>query len=505
MTQLRRAGAPDPADVSGAVPAGRLVVKAWSRRVPRPPVPWSIAVTVAALAAIFWSPFVTPDSVYGLIWGRDLLHGDLSSFAPGPTPHPLTIGLGALASLLGPKAGYTATFLLFGPVALGGLAAVVFELGRRLASTWAGILALLLVLTSVPILTWASVARYDIAFAAIVLAALAIEIEHPRRGLTTLALLAGAGLVRPEAWLIAGLYWLWCFRRLSVGQRAAGALLVVAAPAIWMAMDAAVTGDALWSLHYTEEASEKLYGQYSRAENLAQGWEDLVACAGLMAIAVAPWAAARRTGLAPIGLRLVWALLGLTVGVFLALVVSGMASNERYLLLPSCLIAVLAGVAASPTASPRVPLRGLVVLASAALLLQGITRIDPARALPGQLATAVTRVDDTRILVQTPVVDRLLSTCADVGVSRKLMHGWSWYSGRPPSRWTLDERGRSRPDVYVAPATPAAAEDLLTRRRFDSDGGFKIPPGLRPGPGRGDWRIYVDPSAPCVAAARNGP
>jgi hypothetical protein len=272
-----------------------------------------------------------------------------------------------------------------------------------------------------------------------------------------------------------------------------------------MAMDAVVTGDALWSFHYTEQASEQLYGQYSRAENLGQGWQDFVACAGLMAIAVAPGAAARRTGLAPTGLRLVAALLGLTAGVFLALVVSGMASNERYLLLPSCLIAVLAGVAASPTRSPRVPVRGLVVLATAALMLQVITRVEPVRELPGRLATAVTRMDDTRSLVATPVVDRLLSTCAEVGVSRKLLHGWSWYSGRPPSRWTLDEDGRSRPDVYVAPATRAAAEDLLTRRRFDSDGGFKLPPGLRPGPSRGDWRIYLDPSAPCVAAAPDGP
>ena len=468
----------------------------------RPPASLVIGAAVAGLSALFWPPFVTPDSMYALLWGRELLDGALSTYAPGPTPHPLTIALGALASLLGAQGGYVATFLLFGPVALGALAAAVFTVGHRLASPWAGGLAVALLLTSVPVLVWASVARYDIAFGALVMTALAIEMTHPRRGLPTLALLAVAGLVRPEAWLLAGLYWLWALPRMGRGEVTAGLLLVAGAPAIWMAMDAGVTGDALYSLHYTEDASEHLYGQFSKGENLAQGWQDLLACAGLMAIVVAPFSLARRRGLSPEALALVWILLALSLGVFLALVVRGMASNERYLLLPGCLIAVLAGVAASPARSNRLGPRVLVVLAGAALMLQCLTRSDQALGLHDRLDPAVKRVSDTRELVQQPYVERLLESCDEVAISTKLMHGWSWFSARPPARWTLDERGESRPDVYVAPATAAAARDLLTRRRFDEDASFKVPKGLRAGARRGDWRVYVRPRAGCVVAAR---
>ena len=38
----------------------------------------------------------------------------------------------------------------------------------------------------------------------------ALEAERPRRGTVVFALLACAGLMRPEAWLLSGLYWLWC-------------------------------------------------------------------------------------------------------------------------------------------------------------------------------------------------------------------------------------------------------------------------------------------------------
>src|SRR6185295_9460953 len=87
----------------------------------------------------------------------------------------------------------------------------------------------------------------DIPFLALVVWAGALEAERPRRGTPVLILLLCAGLLRPEAWLLSGLYWLWLFPGAGWRDRIRWALLVGAAPLIWMATDFAVTGDPLFS------------------------------------------------------------------------------------------------------------------------------------------------------------------------------------------------------------------------------------------------------------------
>ena len=59
----------------------------------------------------------------------------------------------------------------------------------------------------------------DMPFAALVVGAVLLEARRPRRGVAVLALLAVAGLLRPEAWVLGGLYWLWMWPR--AGDRAA--------------------------------------------------------------------------------------------------------------------------------------------------------------------------------------------------------------------------------------------------------------------------------------------
>ena len=308
----------------------------------------ALGIAVALLATIaFHEVYVTPDSVYGMLWGRDLAHGDVPLFAIGPTPHPLTIAIGVATGMLGNWANYVVTYLLLGPLSLGALVAAVFAVGWRLASPAAGGLAAFLLLTSTPVLGWAASARYDILFAALVMAALACELGRPRSGPLPLALLAAAGLIRPEAWLIAGLYWLWRLRDLEVrGGRASTRSSSRQGRACGLAMDAAVTGDPLWSMHMTDASSEKLYGRYTRLDNLAHAGADLLNDRGTVRLArlavLLRSAGARADG----SMRLVWCLLLVSSGMFLLLVARGMASSERYLLLPTCLLAVLAGVVA---------------------------------------------------------------------------------------------------------------------------------------------------------------
>ena len=82
--------------------------------------------------------------------------------------------------------------------------------------------------------------------------------ERPRRGLAPLALLAAAGLLRPEAWVLAGLYWLWCLPGSTTRARAGLLALVARRAARVVLVDLAVTGDPLFSLTNTQALSDTL-------------------------------------------------------------------------------------------------------------------------------------------------------------------------------------------------------------------------------------------------------
>ena len=70
---------------------------------------------------------------------------------------------------------------------------------------------------------------------ALVVWAAVLEARRPRAGTPVLVLLALAGLLRPEAWLLSGLYWLWLAWRASWRARIGYAALVAVAPLLWFA------------------------------------------------------------------------------------------------------------------------------------------------------------------------------------------------------------------------------------------------------------------------------
>ena len=77
-----------------------------------------------------------------------------------------------------------------------------------------------------------------------------IEARAPRRHpVVVLTLLAAAGLMRPEAWLLAGLYWLWIVLRAGVTwrQRFGYAPWRPSGRSSGPAIDFAVTGNPLYS------------------------------------------------------------------------------------------------------------------------------------------------------------------------------------------------------------------------------------------------------------------
>ena len=74
-----------------------------------------------------------------------------------------------------------------------------------------------------------------------------------------MALLAAAGLLRPEAWVLAGLVLAVVPARAATcarGSRCSRSSSL--APLCWALVDLAVTGDPLYSLHATSKLAEEL-------------------------------------------------------------------------------------------------------------------------------------------------------------------------------------------------------------------------------------------------------
>ncbi len=302
--------------------------------------------SLAALVGFFIYPtYPVYDSVYALLWGREALHFQALTFQGyrAPTEHPLAIAFGALLDPLGPYAqrvmiaATIASFLI--------LAAGLYRLGRLAFTPLVGAAAAMLLITRFNLSFLAVRGYIDIPYMAIVVWAAALEAERPRRGTLVFVLLLGAELLRPEAWILAGLYFLWCARRASWPRRALWAAMTAAGPLLWAGLDLLETGDPLFSLHSTSN----LAGSLGRATGIGSVpsllWQYLVrldktplligAIAGLV---LAVWLVPRR----------VWmplALLVVGLGTFFLIGGAGLSVIDRYLLVPALMVIVFCAVA----------------------------------------------------------------------------------------------------------------------------------------------------------------
>lgn len=292
----------------------------------------------AAVFAWFGHAFLNYDTFYALVWGSDLAHGRAPSYdvAVAPTPHPLAEAVGVL---LGPVPAISEDLMLAaGLLALGMLVIGLFRLGQELFGVWVGLAAALIIVTRVPILSYGIRGYVDLPTVAFVVWAAVLEARQPRRGAPVLVLLALAGLLRPEAWLYAGAYWLWLRAPVRLLP------LALAAPAIWLVSDLAITGDALHSMSGTHDLAAEL-GRRTGITSLP---------------AIGP----RRLGEI---LRLPELLTAVAGAVF------GLVWMRRRTLLPLA-VAVLNGLAYTAFAIARLPLLGryLFVAASMLALLAGL-------------------------------------------------------------------------------------------------------------------------------------
>jgi hypothetical protein len=420
-----------------------------------------LALIVLALGTVIgflvYPTYPNYDSYYSLLWGRELLHGVKPSFDGyrTPTEHPLAVVFGMVLSIVGDPAdrimvGATlASFVV--------LAAGLYRLAAASFGTLVGLAAAALLCTRFDFPFLAARAYIDIPYLAFVVWAAALEAERPRRGTVVFVLLACAGLMRPEAWLLSGLYWLWCIVPAPWPQRIRYSVLTGLPPVIWTALDWWATGDPKFSLTHTSGLAEELGrtsgGLSAVPSTTVKFLKNLdkvpVFYAGILGVVIAVLLTPRRA-------RMPLALLVIGLGTFVLVGLAGLSVIDRYLLVPSLLVMVFAGVALGGWTMLRSGrARTVWAVGSVALIIYGVaftaTRVNFST-FTNELTFRGDSHASLRTLLNDPKV-RAGLRCGPVSTpNHKLIPDTRWLLDAPASKVIArsDAHERSRIDRGVA-------------------------------------------------------
>ncbi len=360
------------------------------------------------------------DSYYQLLWGQDLAHGHLPDYSVfrSPTPHPLSVFVGLLLSPFGLAADRMMVLITL--IAWVGLLWAIFRFTKHLLGTLVALVAVLVMLTRTDLEFDALRGVVDIWFLLFVFAAAAMEVRSPRRGMPVMALLALAGLLRPEAWVLAGVYVLWLFPVKGIRGIWPYVALLLAAPVLWLAWDWIVTGKPLYSLTSTRETASAFQrnrgvsGALSSLPDYIGANEKIVNDAiGGLGVLVALYVL-RMRALIPV------ALTALGFFTFFAIAAAGLSVIPRYLAVPSILLNLCVAVALTGwllVAQPRRAHRLLVLLFVLSLAV-GAWRAIPYskdfRKLHGQENFVHSQHADLKAILDNPSVVPLLDSCRPI-------------------------------------------------------------------------------------------
>ncbi len=343
-------------------------------------------------------------------------------------------------------------------LAFGALVVLTFRVGTELFGTGAGVVAALVVLTRPAMLRDALLGYQDVVFAALILIAVLLEHRQPRRGVAVLVVLAIAGLLRPEAWILSGLYWLY----LGPGVRTA--VIVASAPILWALMDLAVTGDPLHSLHGTADLAELndrrrdvIDAPYWTAKYYGFALREPLILAVPVGLGVA-WVRREELGRRAL---IVLATVAALTAVFMAGPVFGLPLVARYVRTPSVLLALFAGLALFGWL--RLQGRERMVFRSLAILTAvGFAVFAPANArMLGDVEQRFDRdarvFSDLRAATRDPVVRAL---CRPLAITdhRLLAHTRYWLDADPGSVVPTDLPGAAAPVSLLAPERSVRTE-----------------------------------------------
>jgi hypothetical protein len=423
-----------------------------------------------ALRLITGVGFANYDTLYALAWGGQLSRGELPSYGVpiAPTPHPLLEALGLVLAPLGARATEHVIVAL-GFLALSGCGWLVYRLAAAQFGRAAGAVAALVLLTRVPLLSYGVRAYVDVPYLALVLGALLVETRRPRAGAPVLALLALAGLLRPEAWAFSAAYWLYLVRARRAGESlvpyARLAAVAAAAPLVWLASDLAVTGKPLWSLtntRHTAHTLRRVTGIGNAPEYIPRRIGEILrppvlAGAALGGALSLLWLRSRALGMALAGL--------LAVAVFALLAAAGLSINTRYAFPAAAILCVFfgAGVFGWTQLAPTHPARRWWALAGA-LVLAALAAYGPAQYRSGdremdKLARQQQIQRDLRALVD----DHALSLrCGPVGVPNHApIPLLALYMKTSPARIISAQVASVRRGQYLDPASREVEESYV--------------------------------------------
>ena len=424
------------------------------------------------------------DSYYHLVWGRELLAGLRPSFEAysAPTEHPLWIALCAVLGLVGEDADRLLVLVCL--LAHAALIFGTYRVGADVFGRWPGLLAAAFVGASASFLLYAARGYVDSPFLALVVWAAAFEAARPGRFALSGGLLALAGLLRPEAWVLAGLYAVWGWRRAEPRERAILAGALVLPPLLWGVVDASVTGDPLHSFHATTELADELNRE--RGIGAVPGAfvsfvgatvRPPVAALALAGAVIAWWHPGRQA------LRVPVALFACGVATFVGTGILGLSIIPRYLTVPAVALCLPAGWLVTRS-------RVLLALAVVAGLAFVVVRADAFGRLATELRFIRSTHDGLTAILRTPEV-RAGRRCGPVTLPN--------YRLVPDTRWVLDATQRQVGSRSARPRRHGVAlllvGDKLLRRYGFADGASpktNTPPdGFLRGPRRGGFTAYI--------------
>jgi hypothetical protein len=438
---------------------------------------------LGALVGFFAFPtYPTYDSYYALIWGRDVLHLHLPDFQVyrAPTEHPLAIAFGVLMSVFG-HAGDR--LMILGAIGcFVALVAGVYRLGRLTFGPAVGAIAALVLCTRFDYEYYAAQGYLDFAYMALVVWAAALEAERPRRGTPVLGFLAAAGLLRPEGWVLSGLYLTWCAwptlrrrvanppasgssvdrgSRLSWRRLAGYAVLTVSAPVLWAGVDTVVTGDPTYSLHSTTGLAEQLGRTQGIANIPGSTWQFMVRLDKLPLVLAAIAGVVIAVVLVPRRTRVPLAVLVSGLLTFALLGAAGTSVIDRYLLTPAVLVMLFGAVAIGGWSllEPGSRLRQAWIAAAVIVVAYGAVQAATTLSINSIKSELAFRDDSHQALAQVlnnPKVRQDLKRCGPLSLpNHKLM---------PDARWILDEGPQNIVARSQARADAQKGSDALSQR-----------------------------------------
>ena len=489
------------------------------------PAAWVAAVS-GVLLLVFPVGFPNYDTIYALVWGRELAHlesPDYSAALP-PTPHPLTELWGLATTPLGE--GMITLTMIGAYASLGLIGFFVYRLGSIWFDRWIGAVAAAIVLTRAPFLSNGLRAYIDLPYIALCLGALLIEAKKPRAGWPVLALLALAGLLRPEAWLFSVAY----LAYLSFDQRpmkaekdsleradtqSAGLIrpalvrtresfsppplwlvvLALAGPILWVLFDLITTGSPTYSWTGTKETVETLERQTGPVDLVLYGprrlgevlqWPGMVGAFGGVVLGLAFLRRRATLGVAAAALAL---------GAFALLACGGLAILPRYTMLAAAILAIFVavGLLGWRLLEPGHPWRRRWQVFAAIVLAMFLVWLPNQWDLDSKVDTDLTnqaKIErDLTALVDDGAFQPL---CGKVAVpNHRAVPRLAFGLGVKPTQIvSASEERIPRRGYFVAPASPFVVHNFILDPNDPTDFSLPPPKGFERVAGNESWVVY---------------